>query len=126
MNRLNRSYVASADLAGKISIGNLQNLPEKAIQFGEGNFLRAFVDWKINELNKKGLFNGKVVVVQPLNVGMIDELNNQDGFYTLIMRGMENGKAVAKKEVITSVSRGLNPYADWQGFLALALSLIHI
>lgn len=121
MNRLNKSFVSSgADLSNGLTIGSLQDYPVKAIQFGEGNFLRAFVDWKISVLNKNNLFNGKVVIVQPLKTGMIGELNKQDGLYTLIMRGMENGKAASKKEIITSVSGGLDPYADWEGFLALA------
>jgi tagaturonate reductase len=121
MNRLNKQFVLSnADLSKHISIGSLLDYPEKAIQFGEGNFLRAFVDWKINALNKNNLFGGKVVIVQPLKVGMTDELNRQDCLYTLIMRGMEGGKAVAKKEIITSVSRGIDPYANWEEFLALA------
>ena len=55
--------------------------PEKVIQFGEGNFLRAFVDWIIFNMNEKTNFNGSVVVVQPIEKGMIDMLNNQDCLY---------------------------------------------
>ena len=53
-------------------------MPEKIIQFGEGNFLRAFVDWIVWNMNKKTDFNGSVVVVQPLAGGMVDWLNGQD------------------------------------------------
>jgi tagaturonate reductase len=96
------------------------NLPERILQFGEGNFLRAFVDWMIHELNKKGLFQGRVVVVQPLAQGLIDKLNHQDGLYTLILRGYQDGQVVEKREIITSISRGINPYEDWQAVMRCA------
>jgi len=119
--QLNKKYILSNDLKSKnISVGPLQNMPEKVIQFGEGNFLRAFVDWQFNELNKKGIFNGKVVLVQPLDKGMIDVINEQDGLYTLLLRGIQNGKETENTDVITSVSRGINPYEDWNGFLECA------
>lgn len=87
------------------------------IQFGEGNFLRAFVDWHFNELNKNGLFNGRIVVVQPLANGTVDLLNEQDGLYTVLLRGIRNGKRIERTEIITSVSRGVNPHTDWKAFL---------
>ncbi|WP_258359223.1 tagaturonate reductase [Moorella sulfitireducens (nom. illeg.)] len=96
------------------------NLPERVLQFGEGNFLRAFVDWMFHELNKKGLFQGRVVVVQPLAQGLVDKLNQQDGLYTLILRGYQDGQMVEKREIITSISRGINPYEDWQAVLRCA------
>ncbi|MBO5689877.1 MAG: tagaturonate reductase, partial [Lentisphaeria bacterium] len=68
-------------------------MPEKIIQFGEGNFLRAFVDWMVNALNAGDAFNGSVVIAQPLNAGLADMINGQDGLYTLLMRGLENGEA---------------------------------
>lgn len=122
MTRLNRSFLNSdfcfpEDLA---AAKDLENLPEKVLQFGEGNFLRAFVDWMIHQLNKQGKFNGRVVAVQPIPEGLIDVLNEQDGLYTLLLRGLEDGKPVEKKEIISSVSRGINPYRDWQAYLACA------
>lgn len=119
--QLNRQFLEShlSDL-GEVNTGPVGHLPERVIQFGEGNFLRAFVDWQFNELNKKGLFNGKVVVVQPLKKGMVDTLNEQDGLYTLLLRGIQKGEEVEKKEIITSVSRGVNPYSDWNEFLKCA------
>lgn len=97
-----------------------ENLPEKVIQFGEGNFLRAFVDWMFHQMNKNNLFNGRVVVVQPIAQGLVDKLNEQDGLYTLFLRGLQDGKATEKKEIISSVSRGINPYTDWDAYLACA------
>jgi tagaturonate reductase len=96
------------------------DLPEKVIQFGEGNFLRAFVDWMIHQMNKKGLFNGRVVVVQPIAEGLVDKINEQDGLYTLILRGLKDGKPTEIKEIISSISRGINPYRDWDEFLRCA------
>lgn len=103
-----------------ISVGPLSDLPEKVLQFGEGNFLRAFVDWHFNEMNKQGLFNGKVVVVQPLKNGTINILNEQDNIYTLLLRGIQNGQQIEKTEIITSISRSINPYKEWNTFLNCA------
>lgn len=103
-----------------MEINPVSDLPEKVIQFGEGNFLRAFVDWMIDRLNQQKLFNGHVVVVQPIEKGLIDLLNQQDGLYTLLLRGIEKGRVVEKKRLVTAISRALNPYADWQGYLSCA------
>ena len=89
------------------------NMPVKVIQFGEGNFLRAFIDWMIHRMNKQGKFNGMVQIVQPLEQGMADMINAQDGLYTLILRGVENGKIVENKEIIECVKGCLNPYHQW-------------
>ena len=78
-------------------------LPVKVMQFGEGNFLRAFIDWMINEMNKQGKFNGMVQLVQPLEKGMGDMINAQDGLYTLILRGVANGKVEENREIIECV-----------------------
>ena len=94
--------------------------PEKIIQFGEGNFLRAFVDWIVWNMNKKTDFNGSVVVVQPLAKGMVDWLNGQDCLYHVNLQGKENGQAVNTLERIDVISRCLNPYSQNQAFMALA------
>lgn len=94
--------------------------PEKIIQFGEGNFLRAFVDWIVWNMNKKTDFNGSVVVVQPLSGGMVDWLNGQDCLYHVNLQGKENGQAINTLERIDVISRALNPYSQNQAFMALA------
>lgn len=94
--------------------------PEKVLQFGEGNFLRAFVDWMFYELNKKANFNGSVVVVQPIDKGMINMLNEQEGLYTLYLSGLKNGKPGSTHETIDVISRGINPYEDFQAYLQTA------
>lgn len=95
--------------------------PEKIIQFGEGNFLRAFVNWITDTMNKNELFNGSAVVVQPIQHGMVKELNAQNGLYTLYLRGIKDKKAVSEHTVVESISRGINPYEDFSEYEALAL-----
>ncbi|MGH0054581.1 MAG: tagaturonate reductase [Sphaerochaetaceae bacterium] len=97
---------------------------EKVLQFGEGNFLRAFVDWMIDILNEKTDFNGNVVIVQPLEKGLCDMITDQQGLYTTVLRGVQGGKTVEEYRTITSVSRCLNPYreTDYQAYLKLAES----
>lgn len=95
-------------------------MPEKVIQFGEGNFLRAFVDWIIWNMNQKTDFNGSVVVVQPIEKGMVDWLNGQDCLYHVNLQGRENGKPVNTLERIDVISRALNPYSQNAAFMALA------
>src|SRR5690242_695595 len=104
----------------KKSYKGFKEYPEKVLQFGEGNFLRCFVDWMLSQLNKKAGFNGSVVVVQPIDKGMVNLLNEQDGLYTIYLRGLKNGKAESRHEVIDVISRGINPYQDFQNYLKTA------
>ena len=98
--------------------GPKPKLPERILQFGEGNFLRAFVDSFVDELNEKGLFGGSVVIVQPIPQGMADMVNEQDGYYTVVLRGYENGVAVDNRRVVKSVSRAINPYTQFADYMA--------
>ena len=93
---------------------------EKVIQFGEGNFLRAFVDWIIWNTNQKTGFNAGVVVVQPIERGMVDMLNSQDGLYHVNLQGVDKGEAVDSIQLIDVISRGLNPYSQFDEYMALA------
>ena len=94
--------------------------PTKVIQFGEGNFLRAFVDWIIWNTNKATDFNAGVVVVQPIDRGMVDMLNAQDGLYHLNLQGIDKGQPVDSIEMIDVINGGLNPYTQNEEFMALA------
>lgn len=96
----------------------LENAPEKVLQFGEGNFLRAFVNYWFDVANEKAGWNGKCCLVQPIPQGLTNLINKQEGLYTLYLRGTENGQKVDRKRVISSVSRCLNPYED-AGFTAM-------
>ena len=97
-----------------------KSLPEKILQFGEGNFLRGFVDWMVDTMNEQGLFNGSVVVVQPIEEGLVKVLNSQDGLYTLYLRGMQDGRIVEQKGIISSISRGINLYTDFESYMKMA------
>ena len=88
----------------------LKNAPERVLQFGEGNFLRAFADYWFDMANEKAGWNGKCVLVQPIAQGLTQFINRQEGLYTLYLRGRQNGEKVDAKRVISSVSRCLNPY----------------
>ena len=94
--------------------------PEKIIQFGEGNFLRAFVDWIIWNMNKKTNFNASVVVVQPIEKGMVEWLNGQDCLYHVNLQGRQEGKPIDQLDRIDVISRALSPYSQNAAFMALA------
>lgn len=93
---------------------------EKVLQFGEGNFIRSFVDWIIDEMNKTDNFNGSVVVIQPRNNERMKMLNEQNGLFTLYLNGIKNGEAISEHSIISSISRGINTYSDYDEFLKVA------
>ncbi len=90
----------------------------KIMQFGEGNFLRAFVEWIIQDLNDKGAISSDVVLVQPMPFGRVKELAEQDGLYTLRSEGIDGGKKVKNSQVINVVGDCVNPFAEYEKFLA--------
>jgi len=94
--------------------------PERIVQFGEGNFLRAFVDWIVWNMNQKTDFNSSVVVVQPIENGMVERLNSQDCLYHVNLIGISNGEPVNSLTRIDSISRALNPYSSFDSFMSLA------
>ncbi len=103
----------------------LKDAPERVLQFGEGNFLRAFVDYFIDMMNEKAGFNSKVVLVQPIankegGFKLNEVINSQDGLYDLYLRGFQDGKKINDKRVISCVSRCLNVYSDYQAVMDCA------
>lgn len=98
----------------------IETRPIKILQFGEGNFLRGFVDWMVGEMNEKAGFDGDIQIIQPLNVGMGKMLNDQDGLYHLQLQGIQNGAIVDELRLITCVRGVINPYQDYQKYLSLA------
>ncbi|HIE5387754.1 TPA: tagaturonate reductase [Enterobacter cancerogenus] len=95
--------------------------PERIIQFGEGNFLRAFIDWQIDLLNEHTDLNAGVVVVRPIDSDFPPSLSTQDGLYTTIIRGLnEKGEAVSESRLIRSVNREISVYSQYDEFLRLA------
>ena len=98
----------------------LFNKPERKIkimQFGEGNFLRAFVEWIIQDLNDKGAIDAGVAVVQPMPFVRVNELAAQDGLYTLRLEGIDNGENVKKSQVIDVIGDCVNPFTEYEKFL---------
>ena len=91
--------------------------PVKVLQFGEGNFLRGFVDWMIDIMNEKADFKGAVQIIQPINQGIIPLINEQQGLYHVLLNGLSGGKEVQEKRLITCVSGGLNPYLNYPEYL---------
>lgn len=96
--------------------------PIQIMQFGEGNFLRAFVDWIIDDLNRNNKLNSNVVVVQPVEMGRVADLESQDGLYTLLLEGIDKGQVVSKLQVIDCLSDFINPYTQYGKFLEYAKS----
>ena len=113
MERLNYEVLKKCGYSGYI----LKDAPEKVMQFGEGNFLRAFVDYWFDIANEKANWNGKCVIIKPRNSAspICGQLNEQEGLYTLHLRGMENGQKIDRSRVISSVSRCIDPHTD-EGF----------
>ncbi len=109
MEKLNRTTAPQA-----------KKYTERIIQFGEGNFLRAFVDWIIWKTDQKTDFDASVVIVQPIAEGLVDRLNGQDGLYHLNLQGLDGGVPVNSVDLIDVVSRGVNPYKDFDEYLKLA------
>lgn len=95
--------------------------PVKALQFGEGNFLRAFVDWMLDRMNKHNCFNGSVRIIQVLEQGMGEVINSQKGLYHVIQRGVENGEQVEKIDLVESVESVVNAVTEREKMLESAL-----
>ena len=93
---------------------------ETVIQFGEGGFLRGFADYFFQKLQDKGMFDGSVVIVQPIEKGMCSVLEQQGCEYNLFLRGIDNGQVVDEHTHIDIISRCVNPYDDFESYMKLA------
>lgn len=98
----------------------MNNVKETVMQFGEGGFLRGFVDYFFHKLREQGLYDGKIVVVQPIEKGMCQMLEDQNCEYNLFLRGIDHGQVVNEHTHITSISRALNPYIQYEEYMKLA------
>lgn len=108
MNKLNRQMTSFTDR------------PVTVIQFGEGNFLRAFVDYMIDIANEKGLFNGNIVLIKPIEFGTLDRYKAQDCQYTVQLRGRVNGNEYVETRQITSVKDIVSPFDNYEEYISLA------
>ena len=93
---------------------NKQQRPLKVVQYGEGNFLRAFVEQMIDVANEKGCFDGSVALVKPIAFGNLDRFKAQDNTYTVVLRGKANGETVNEKRIITCVSDAVAANEDYE------------
>jgi len=99
---------------------SIDHRPVKVLQFGEGNFLRGFVNWIIDVMNEKTDFNGNVHIIQPLSMGLAPMIEKQDGLYHVLLEGIFRGDTVQESRMITSVTGAMNPFDDYNDYLALA------
>ena len=95
--------------------------PIRVLQFGEGNFLRAFVDYMIDIANEKGTFDGSIVLVKPIPLGRLNPaFEEQDCRYTVVLRGLVDGKPVEQTRIITSVKTAVNPFVEYDRYNSYA------
>ncbi len=117
MDRLSYKTLEKSDYKGCL----LKDAPIRVLQFGEGNFLRAFADCFIDLMNERAGFNGKVITVTPRGSGKTcDLINEQEGLYTLLIRGIDDGRAVTHERVISCVAGCVNPNRDHKEYLSYA------
>lgn len=98
----------------------LRQAPERVLQFGDGNFLRGFADHFIDVMNEQTAFHGKVVVVPPASTGKAGRINGQEGLYQLCLRGLEDGRPVERRRVISCISRAVDVHAEFDRVLQTA------
>ena len=97
------------------------DIPIKIIQFGEGNFLRAFTNWMIDIMNAEHGYNHGVAIVQPIKKGMVEVLEKQDNLYHHISRGLKKGEILTETRLIKCIQKSINPFKDIGAYIALAL-----
>ena len=98
------------------SISKAVDRPVKVLQFGEGNFLRGFVDYMIDVANEKGVFDGSVAIVKPIAFGNLDMFHEQECQYTLSLRGKENGETKVVNRIITCVSDAVDTINEFEKY----------
>ncbi|MFB3131715.1 MAG: tagaturonate reductase [Rhodothermales bacterium] len=122
--RLNKKLLLSAAYQDRddllVPSARVFELPEKVVQFGTGGFLRAFADYFIDQANRRGLFNGRVVMVQSTGSRRAETLAEQDGLYTLWVRGLEEDRPAEHFAIIAAVSRAISAQEAWHDVLACA------
>ena len=98
------------------------SLPEKVLQFGTGVLLRGLCDYYIDKANRRGVFNGRVVVVKSTGNGTADDFDKQDGLYTLYSKGIQNGEEIHEEVICSAISRVLSAATQWDAILKVAQS----
>lgn len=99
---------------------NKKERPIRVVQFGEGNFLRAFVDYMIDIANEQGRFDGDIVLIKPISFGSLDSFHQQGCQYTVSLRGMVDGEAKILNRQVTSVADAVDAYEEYDKYMGLA------
>ena len=107
------------DILNKAKTGKKER-PIKVVQFGEGNFLRGFVDYMIDIANEQGKFDGDIVLIKPIEFGNLDMFHKQDCQYTVSLRGNVNGEAKIINRIVTSVADAVDTYNEYDKYMGLA------
>lgn len=110
-----------AQLLNQDVVGEVTRYTERIVQFGGGNFLRAFVDWVVQILNEEADFNSGIVLVKA-TAGTYDDLDAQDGLFNVYLHGIQKGELIQETKLITSVNRTVYPYEEggFEDYLAIA------
>lgn len=98
----------------------VRDCPIKVLQFGEGNFLRAFADYMIDITNEKGVFGGNVAIVKPIDFGSLDAFREQNNLYTVVLRGKQNGDVINESRIVSSVAKVMDARKDYAEYMSLA------
>lgn len=113
--------ILNKEIADKLQIPSMsRNNPIKALQIGDGNFIRSFIGWMFSVMNQKTNFKGKIATIQALsNDRTTPIINQQDGLFTLLLKGKNKEALIKEKHVVDSIARGYNPYTEWEYLLKL-------
>lgn len=125
MEKLGRSLLESGRIGAKglrLPPEGILEAPVKVLQFGEGNFLRAFVDWMLQRAFEAGILRGRAVAVQPIPEGRAKELNDSDCLFTVVARGLKDGRPHEEMELVGSLKRAIRAYGEWEEVLKVARS----
>jgi len=124
MERLNNKFLQTGALPAEVlgSVANWNELPVKVIQFGTGVLLRGLPDYFIDKANRAGIFNGRIIVVKSTSTGKTDGFSEQDGLYTLCVKGVEDGKEVEEYLLNSSIKEVLSAQDNWDEIMQYALS----
>ena len=102
------------------AISGKKERPIRVVQFGEGNFLRGFVDYMIDIANESGKFDGDIVLIKPIEFGSLDMFHEQDCQYTVSLRGIVDGEAKVQNRVVTAVADAVDTYQEYEKYMDLA------
>lgn len=102
------------------SISMAKERPVRILQYGEGNFLRGFVDYMVDVANEKGVFNGSIAIVKPISYGNLSMFHEQENQYTVVLRGKEDGREKVETRIITSIADAVDCIEEYEAYSAYA------